>query len=762
MLVTSSALALEKQKILKLIQTDGLLCRALKGFEPRLQQQKMMANVIDAYNQSHIALIEAGTGTGKSLAYLIPALIWAVKCNERTVISTNTITLQEQLIHKDIPHLLETLNLKLKVVLVKGMNNYLCLRKLEDAHMELPLFPNDDHKEIEKIEAWRQTATEGSRSEMPFVPSSAAWDRVGAESEACPRHQCPYYQQCYFFKARRQAQDAQLLVVNHHLLFTDLMKRAEQNNYSETAILPVYKRIILDEAHHIEDIATEYFASRLSRLDLMRVLARLAADKYSAAQGKLPLLKEKIHSVFRKGAPHSITKIISLLTIDLPALRHVLNDKIHHAFDAFAKFIENIKQPYNAIFQEEALAPSEQKLRLLEEHLNHPKWKDEILPHTQKLVEALKQYQQVINSLEVDLKLIDHERLNEQTKGIRLDIQALVMRLSTAISLLNHFLSDWKDPSKVRWIESQPLKTLLNVHLINADLDVSKVLADFLFSQFPTIVLCSATLTTNQQFHFIRQRFGLHPKLLPQRVVTEHIYDSPFDYRKQAILAVPTDMPPPTHPDFNEIAYENVWKAIEASRGHAFVLFTSYTMLQNCYEKLTKRLEAHHYPIFKQGDDHRQGLLNKFKKTKRAVLFGTDSFWEGVDVVGDALRCVIIIKLPFKVPSEPIIQARTEAIIERGGDPFFEFAVPHAIVKFKQGFGRLIRHRWDRGCIICLDTRLVMKGYGKLFLNSLPPCEKVFMNGERLWPKIADFYRQTYHFVKQNPFSNDSDAAFID
>lgn len=752
-MTTSSSSVLQAQKIVKLIETDGPICRLLKGFEPRLQQQNMMTNIIDAYNQNHITLIEAGTGTGKSMAYLIPALLWAAKCNERTVISTNTITLQEQLINKDIPHLLEALNLQLKVVLVKGMNNYLCLRKLEDAHMELHLFPNDDHKEIEKIEAWRQNAIEGSRSEMPFVASPGAWDRVGAESEACLHHECPYYQQCYFYKARRQAQDAHLLVVNHHLLFTDLMRRADQDNYNETAILPVYKRIILDEAHHIEDIATEYFASRLSRLDLMRVLSRLAADKHSPAQGKLLLLKEKIHSVFRKGAPRDVTQIITRLTIDLPAMRHVLHDRIHQAFDQFAKFIESIKQPFNAAPQEDISSPSEQKLRLLEEHLKHHHWKEEVLPQAQKLTESLKQYQQVLSSLEVDLKLVDHDRLHEQTKSIRLDIQALASRLDTAVSLLNNFFSQWKDTSKVRWIESQPLKTLLNVQLIDADLDVSKALADFLFSKFPTIVLCSATLTTNQRFDFFRQRLGLHPKLLPYRTVNEHIYDSPFDYRKQAILAVPTDLPPPNHPDFNEIAYENVWKAIEVSRGHAFVLFTSYTMLQNCYEVLAKRLEEHHYPIFKQGDDNRQGLLNKFKKTKRAVLFGTDSFWEGVDVIGDALRCVIIVKLPFKVPSEPIIQARTEAIMDRGGDPFFEFAVPHAIVKFKQGFGRLIRHKWDRGCIICLDTRLVMKGYGKLFLNSLPPCEKAFMNGDRLWPKIEDFYRQTYHFVKQNPFS---------
>lgn len=758
----SSPPILQVQKILKLIQAEGLLSRSLKGFEPRPQQQSMMANIIEAYNQNQIALIEAQTGTGKSLAYLIPALIWAAKCNERTVISTNTIALQEQLIQKDIPNLLESLNLNLKAVLVKGMNNYLCLRKLEDAHTELHFFPSDENKEIDKIEAWRQSGSgEGSRSEMPFVPSAAAWERVGAESEACLHHECPHYQQCYFFKARRQMQEAQILVVNHHLLFTDLMRRADQNNYGETAILPAYKRIILDEAHHIEDIATEYFATRLSRFDLMRVLARLAADKHAAVQGKLPLLKEKIHSVFKKGIPSDVGKIITLLTIDLPASRHVLNDKIHHSFDAFSKFVDYIKQPFNGL-QEEALGPSEKKLRLLEEHINHPKWKEDILPHAQSLVEALKQYQQVINSLEADLKSIDHDRLHEQTKSVRLDIQALAIRLETSINLLHHFFSEWKNPSKVRWIENQPLKTLLNVNLVDADLDVSKVLADFLFSKFSTIVLCSATLTTNQQFQFMRQRLGLHPKLLPHRIVTEHCYDSPFDYRKQAILAVPTDMPPPAHPDFNEIAFENVWKAIEASRGHAFVLFTSYAMLQSCYDVLSKRLEENRYPIFKQGDDNRRALLTKFKTTQRAVLFGTDSFWEGVDVVGDALRCVIIVKLPFRVPSEPIVQARTEAILEKGGDPFFEFAVPHAIIKFKQGFGRLIRHKWDRGCIICLDTRLVMKGYGKLFLNSLPPCEKAFMNGEKLWPKVADFYRQTYHFVKKNPFSNDAHSAFID
>lgn len=743
---------LSAEKILTLIQPEGILSRNLKGFESRPQQQSMMTNIIDAYNQDSIALIEAGTGTGKSLAYLIPALIWAARFNERTVISTNTITLQEQLVNKDIPNLLNALNLNLKAVLIKGMNNYLCLRKLEDAQTEMRLFPSEESAEIDKIDEWRHQTTEGSRSSLAFVPSPATWDRVGAESEACSHHECPYYQQCFFFKARKQAQDAHILIVNHHLLFADLVRRADTNNYSEASILPAYKRIILDEAHHIEDIATEYFAARLHRIELMRTLGRLASERHSQQPGKLPILKEKLQSLYHKAPPREMLQLINRLTIDLPALRHQLHEQINQTFDSFAHFIESIKHPANHLLGEE-VSITEQKLRILNEHMNHLKWKEEIHPHADRLITSLKQYRQSISALEADLKLIENDRLQEQTKGIRLDIQSLALRLDTSISLLNHFIAPPSSANKVRWIEAHKLKSLINVHLVDADLDISKSLVEFLFSKFPSIILCSATLTSNQQFRFIRQRLGLTEKLLPHRVIKEHIYDSPFNYNKQALLAVPIDMPPPSHPDFNSIAYENIWKAIQASHGQAFVLFTSYSMLQHCYEKLSKRLEEHRYPIFKQGDDNRQTLLNKFKTTDRAVLFGTDSFWEGVDVAGDALRCVIIVKLPFKVPSEPIIQARTEAIVERGGDPFFEYAVPHAIVKFKQGFGRLIRNQWDRGCIVCLDTRLVTKGYGKLFLNSLPACEKAFTNAEPLWAKMTDFYRKTYHFVKKNPFS---------
>jgi ATP-dependent DNA helicase DinG len=746
---TNASLQLNSEKILDLAGASGLLSRMIKGFEPREQQRSMMANVIDAYNKNRITLIEAGTGTGKSLAYLLPALIWAVKFKERTVISTNTINLQEQLIHKDIPHLIQALNINLKAVLVKGMNNYACLRKLHDAQSELQLYPSEESEAIEKIYLWSCKTVEGSKSELPFLPSQAVWEKVGAESEACSHNQCPHFQKCFFFKARREAQDAQILVANHHLLLTDLAKRGDLNNYNDPCILPAYKRIILDEAHHLEELATDHFSSKIHRLELNRILGRLSSDKTSQ-MGKLVILKKKIQELFKRTPPRDLLQVINLLSTDLPALRHRLVDETNRAFDALTDFVEEIKHPFD---QPNAEEMPEKKLRLLENHQSHPCWQAKIHPLTSQLIETLTHYRDGVTSLEAEMKLVEVERFQEHTKSIRIDIQGLRARLESCIGLLQYFLSKIEGKTKVRWIETQKLKTFNNVHLVDADLDVAKSLVNFLFSKFPTIVLCSATLTTNKQFDFIRHRLGITTDLLPGREMSEHIYDSPFNYRQQALLAVPVDMPPPSHANFNAAAFENIWKAIQTSRGQAFILFTSYSMLQNCYRALEKRLVEHRYHLFKQGDANRQTLLNKFKSTERSVLFGTDSFWEGVDVAGDALRCVVLVKLPFKVPSEPIIQARTEAIIEKGGDPFIDYSVPHAVVKFKQGFGRLIRNRWDRGCIVCLDTRLVTKSYGEYFLNSLPPCEKIFMSGEFLWPKMAEFYRQTYHFVKKNPFS---------
>ncbi|MCE2982775.1 MAG: ATP-dependent DNA helicase DinG, partial [Parachlamydia sp.] len=663
----------------------------------------------------------------------------------KTVISTHTITLQEQLIHKDIPRLLDALNLQLKAVLVKGMNNYLCLRKLDDAMTETRLFPTEEGEEIGKIEAWSHSTRDGSRSSLAFAPTPAAWERVGAESDACSHHDCPYYQQCFFFKARKQAQEAQILVVNHHLLFADITKRADTNNYNENSILPPYQRLIIDEAHHMEDIATEYFASRLHRIELLRTLSRLASERQSQTPGKLPILKERLQTTYKRVPTPALAPLLSKLTIELPAFRHTLYEQIHQTFDAYAHFMETVF-PTNS----EGESLPEMKLRILERHLQAAKWKEDVLPQTDKLIEVLINYSVELCGLEANLKLLEDEKLQESTKSIRFDIQALAAKMEGNIFHLKKF-RELPPPSKVRWVESQKLKSLINIQLVDADLDITKSLVDCLFSRFATIILCSATLATNKKFHFLRTRLGLKQENLPTKTIQENIYDSPFDFQKQALLTVPLDMPLPTDPLFNAAAYENIWKAILASRGGAFVLFTSYAMLKDCAHKLEERFKERRLPLLKQGEKSRQRLLEEFKKEERAVLFGTDSFWEGVDVAGDSLRCVIIVKLPFRVPSEPIIQARNEAITAKGGDPFSEYAIPHAVVKFKQGFGRLIRNKWDRGCIVCLDTRLVTKGYGKYFLNSLPPCQKFFNKGAAVYEKMAEFYKQTYYLVKKNP-----------
>jgi ATP-dependent DNA helicase DinG len=288
---------------------------------------------------------------------------------------------------------------------------------------------------------------------------------------------------------------------------------------------------------------------------------------------------------------------------------------------------------------------------------------------------------------------------------------------------------------------------MTNVNLVDAELDIAEALVEFLFKPFSSTILCSATLTTNKKFNFVRHRLGLTPQLLGQRVVTENVYESPFDYSKQAILVVPTDMPSPLEVGFLPAAMETIWDIVKASRGAAFVLFTSYSMLKQCYEKMATQFKEQRFTLLKQGDDNRQSLLQKFKTTPRAVLFGTDSFWEGVDVSGEALRCVIIVKLPFKVPTEPITQARTEAISAKGQDPFFEYSLPNAIVKFKQGFGRLIRHRKDRGCIVCLDSRLITKRYGQQFLNSLPTCQQLRIKRANIVEEMTSFFKKTHYLT---------------
>jgi ATP-dependent DNA helicase DinG len=736
---------LDTEKALSLLAKDGPLARFIPHFEIREEQQMMMKDVIEAYNDNKVALIEAGTGTGKSIAYLIPAIYWSLQHKERTLISTNTITLQEQLLHKDIPLLAEALNIDIKAVLVKGMGNYVCLRKLHEAGQEMSLFPDEEQEELLKIEKWAETTHDGSKTDLSFKPKPQTWEKACAESDTCTREKCSYYKKCHFFKARNRAKDANLLISNHSLLFADLSLR--KGSEKGLGILPEYDKVILDEAHNIEDIATDYFASKASGFMIMRTLSRLQTENKGRVYGKLPYLYKLLIDTFGHEPDDSIKSLHVKLKVDIPSLRQELINHTFESFGTFAEFI-NVIHPATNENDPDGTGKTENKLRLLKQHHTHPSWKEEVLTQSAKLLNTLNNFIQTILNLESDLKNIVHEQFQEKSESIRTEIIALATRLDQVKSTIEHFIDKEIPTERVRWVESTKYRGQDYVELIDANLDISELLVENLFRKFPTTILTSATLTTNKNFHFIRQRLGLIPELMNGKPVIQNIYESPFDYPKQAMLAIPTDLPNPSDDEFAKEAARKIYLATKKCRGNAFVLFTSYSMMNYCHSLLKKPLEDLRYPLFMQGENTRKKLLDQFKSVDRSVLLGTDSFWEGIDVAGEALRCVIIVKLPFQVPNEPIIQARMEAIKAKGGNPFLDYSIPNAIVKFKQGFGRLIRKKKDRGCIICLDPRLITKPYGSLFINSLPNCQKLFIDSPRLFPAIEDFYRKTYYLTK--------------
>ena len=715
-----------------ILGSSGPIAQRLPNYESRSEQNAMMQHVLSAMQKNEIALIEAGTGTGKSLAYLIPACLIALKRKERTVISTNTISLQEQLLNKDIPLLLKTCGWELKASLVKGMNNYLCKRKLLEAQSELRLMSPEESHEFDIISSWAEQTDDGTPSSLPIVPSHSTWERVRADSHACTGKACKHYDKCFFFKARQQSYLSQILIVNHHLLFADISARYSADKHDGTCILPPYKNIVIDEGHNIEDIATKYFASKFSRSELNKLMSQLGSEKNPS--GKLENLKRQLHNTYDINQYDVFQSFHQKLTIDLPAERRRLIHTIAEAFDALSGFQKaqtlHSKQPKD----------KENKLRLYNKHYKSQNWNTGVAEKLSQLANQLKSLSIDISNLTTSITSSPLEDFIRKSESLRIDLNAVASRLLEYSMTVDQFCKENIPNNTVRWIESQSSQKRSNESAIDARLDISDILAQQLFSRFSSVVICSATLTTHNGFSFIKQRLGLTQKQLPDRNISELSYPSPFDYTKQALVAVHNDLPPPTQPEFTKLAAEKIIKILKVSQGNAFVLFTSYSMLQECYELIKPHIDEKKIPIFKQGDDDRHSLLSKFKQTNGSVILGTDSFWEGVDVAGDALHCVIIVKLPFRVPDEPITQARSELIQSEGKSPFIEYALPSAIMKFKQGFGRLIRHRNDQGCVICLDSRIASKNYGKLFLNSLPPCNIFINKTDNILKKLRSFY----------------------
>ncbi len=722
---------LSPEQLGELLGPDGVIAQKLPDYEERPEQLRMAFAVAEAFNQGKLAVVEAGTGTGKSLAYLVPALLWAKANTERVVVSTRTINLQEQLIRKDLPFLQRATGIEFHAVLVKGRSNYLCWRRSESAGRELGLFDQEQVDEIQQILAWADGTEDGSREDISFIPSYQAWEEVCCEADQCARVRCQHYSRCFFHKARRQAARADILVVNHALLLSDLALRHQTSNYSATAVLPPFERVILDEAHHLEDVATSYFSAQITRFTFARVLNRLRHPR-KPNQGLLPRLLDQLS----RELPDSADELYRSLHGRIEKLL----SRRQQLFDSAVEELQCIGEELPAALGKQVSSKFELKHRVLPGFLQTPEWL-QICERTERLRIGSHELAEGLLELLRECDALP-ETVADKLNSALVDLRGIAGRLEGLAADLASFQAAaegscvWLEIKEGRIGRGKGLIT----SLCQAPLEVAESLRKALYERFRTLVMTSATLTVAGAFGYFHARVGLDR--VEAGRLRELCLESPFDYQRQALVAVPTDLPEPGKPGFAEAVRDAVEQAVLASGGRSFVLFTSYALLRQVHEELAPVLEAQRLRCLRQGQENRHRLLKRFAEDESSILFGTDSFWEGVDVPGRSLEQVIIARLPFKVPTEPVLEARAQAIEARGGDSFMEYTVPQAVIRFKQGFGRLIRHRNDRGVVLILDTRVVRRGYGRMFLRSLPPARVVRGESAQVFAEIRNFFPQ--------------------
>jgi ATP-dependent DNA helicase DinG len=714
---------LSLDEIGRVFAPNGMMA-GLKGYEQRDEQLRMAFAVAEAFNGDKVVLVEAGTGTGKSLAYLVPSILWAVRNNQRVVISTNTINLQEQLIRKDLPFLARNSSVEFKAVLVKGRSNYACLRKLENAEAEPALFPDEATAELTSIIEWSKSCQDGCRSDLSFAPRGSTWEEVCCEADQCSRSKCKHFNRCFFYRARRDASSANILVVNHALLLSDIVLRKE-TGYDATAILPPFTRLIFDEGHHLEDVATSHLSLIISRGAILKQLQRLVPQK-AAKAGLLTIISNRLTRDLPESMESLYTELSALLEIHLLPKSHDVGALTESTMDWLALAVERVVSGEGG---------RERKLRITPEVERTQFWQ-ECRQRVQALAAAVGDYTSALRTLVRRCGDLP-DKLKEKLADQLLDTAGIEGRLQAMVDGLLFFIGT-PDDGYCRWIETSSGHRGVQARLCAAPLDISGQVKETILDKLKTIIVTSATLTVGGDFKYLKKRTGFG--LLPKERLRELQLASPFDYASQVFVAVPDDMPEPTGHGFREALEERILRAVSTSKGGAFILFTSYDLLNKVYSALMSDLTRLGLTALKQGETGRHALLAHFRKDQNAVLFGTDSFWEGVDVKGEALRLVIITRLPFQVPTEPVQQARSEQVEAGGGDSFREFSIPQAVIKFRQGFGRLIRSRDDRGAVLILDRRITTKGYGKIFLRSLPDTELVRGDSDEVFTRMAAFF----------------------
>ncbi len=639
----------DQAQIDKIFGPDGVFAKKLKGYEFRQGQVEMTFAIKKALEEQKHLIVEAGTGTGKTLAYLIPAISFAKKTGQRVVISTGTKNLQEQLMQKDIPLLRQILprDLQFKASYMKGRANYACLHRIHKAESQPVLDGMDQLDQFRQISDWITETSTGDRAELTSLPENLSfWPRINAKSDVCIGQKCPEFESCFVTRMRIAADEAEIVIVNHHLFFADLNVRGNQFG----RVIPDYGAVIFDEAHLIEDIAADYFGFQVSNFQI---------DELARDSDTLDISDAAASRDISKTA----TQIIGL------------SDQF---WMRFSQFRQDGRYPILADLFAETGRDGEK------------------LPTS--LGSAYQALDNVLNKLEtlVDTfsdKLPEAESLVRRTRQTRFDLD---------------FIASQTERNYVYWLERRGKGMFLRA----SPIDVSEVLKEKLFDRADSCILTSATLASSGKFDFIRGRLGIEGAKSDGMIAP-----APFDYEKQALIYMPRAMPDPRSPEFTQVAAGEIIKILKLTHGRAFVLSTSNSSMNALYELVSSRIN---YPCFVQGEVSKAGLLEKFRKTPNAVLFATSSFWQGVDVRGDQLSCVIIDKLPFAVPTDPVVAARSRFIDEKGGSSFFEYSVPQAIISLKQGIGRLIRSTTDKGVIALLDPRLRTKGYGRDFLVSLP------------------------------------------
>ncbi len=623
----------------------GLLAQTHPAYEFRRGQLQMAQAVEQAIEQRRHLIVEAGTGTGKTLAYLLPV----IRSGKRVIISTGTKNLQEQLFHKDIPFLEQALfpagEGKLNVCYMKGRGNYLCRKKLYDLTDQPVLSGLEEIEHYRAIAAWEKTTGTGDRAELAALPeASALWHKLDARADTCLGQKCSAFDRCFITEMRRRAQEADIIIVNHHLFFADLGIKQQSEYAPDAGILPEVGTVIFDEAHELEDVAGSYFGVGVSTSRF----EELCRDVEGSLQ------RNHMLSASLSGAVKSLRDRAMFFFALLPP------GEGRFAFENRREFLEENGEEFMAL---------QQSLQRLGSELeNIPSKPEEVFNFARRAQE-----------LQVHLG----------------------------------FLMESEDRNTVFWIERRR-GGRQNVFLQATPIDVGPILKTTLFEKLDCTVLTSATLAVGGGFEYMRRRLGLEH-------VRELVLPSHFDYQNQAIFYVPPDLPDPRTPQFAAQAAERIRRILEITRGRAFVLFTSHAQMRDVHERLLGQLD---FPLMLQGDAPKNALLEDFRLTPNAVLFATSSFWQGVDVQGEQLSCVIIDRLPFAVPSDPVVAARVKSIDADGGNAFFQYQVPAAVITLKQGFGRLIRSLHDRGLLVLLDNRILKKQYGKVFIESLPNYRK--------------------------------------